>query len=350
MVSRITALSLLFVVFFSGLVHGQQTRPTEKKFSEAQLKTFLETQKDWLQESAKILQDASNSKSDQAKSELVNVAQLYQTCLDRHQISRDDFESMGQRAADAFAAVAYLDGEYKTGLDKLDAETAQQNSALTDEQKRLEMYQEAQRNGWRVLNADDRDVLVKAALADQQSILEEVKQRADDVNSAETEAAQDDADVKTEEDEAKNPPMDISPDDRAEYVQNKHREADAARSSAKEARVEASDAKKTMADAQARADAAGQHAAHPEIPLTDDEKSQAKSDNDAAIKSAKSEIAATRQRLAVIAKEQADLEKTTRAMTRDVPAENIQIMRAYADQYQQQVSMIRTEATTRPAR
>jgi hypothetical protein len=321
----------------------------QRRFTEDQLRTFLDTEKDWLEESGRIFARAARSQNDPTAAPPANVGQLYQSCLDRHHISREEFESLGERTSEAFNAIAFLDGTYKSAVAQLDAQSAEQNRALADEQRKLDTYQDAQKNGWRVLNDQDRDALVKAALADQQGALDEVKQHAQDVSSAESEAAQHDADAKTAADQAKNPPADISADDREEFIQNKKNEADAARASAKEARVEESDAKKAEAESQAHADAAGQRAAHPEIPISEDDKSQARSDNASGIQSATAAIEDIKKRLASINQQRSAMEKSAKLATKNVPPENIELMRRYMDEYQQIQAQAAAETTTRPA-
>jgi hypothetical protein len=345
---RLTTVLIVFLFLLTGSLMAQWTPPGDNKFTETQLKSYLDTQKDWLDESAKILQDSSTAKLDQNKGEMVgDIAQRYQLCLDQHQISKMEFEWIGQRAADAWSAAAYLDGAYKTAKDRLDVQSTQLDDTIAAAQNQLGIYEEAASNGWRIINADDRAAAIKSAQSDQQSALEEVKRCSDDAATAESDAAQHDADAKSADDQAANPPADVSADDRVEYIQNKKNEAQAARASATEARVEEADARKSQTEAQARADAAAQGAAHPEIPVTDDEKNQAKSDNDAAILVAKNTISAGNKQKQRISVEQADMEKTAKATTKGVPPENIALLRKYGNQYKQQFA--EAAGTTRPS-
>lgn len=349
MQSRLIAVLFIFLFLLTGSLVAQWTPPAVSKFTEAQLKTYLDTQKDWLDESAKLLQDSSTAKLDQNKGTMVgDVADRYQACLDRHHIGKMEFEWIGQRAADAWSAAAYLDGAYQKSKDGLATESAQLDDAIAAARKQLAIYQEAKENGWRILSGDDRAAAIKSAQDDQKSALEDVKRYSDDAVTAEGDSAQHDADAKAADDQAANPPADVSADDRAEYIQNKKNEAQAARASAVDARVEEADAKKSLAEAQAQVDAAAQREAHPEIPVTDDEKSQAKSDNDAAILVAKNTISAANQQKQRISTEQANLEKTSKAMTKGVPPENIALLRKYEDQYKQQFA--EAAGTTQPSR
>jgi hypothetical protein len=336
---RFAAAALLFSVLFSVPCLAQWKPPDDGRISEDRLKVFLDTQNDWLQELATVVHIAASGKSGAAQTASVaDVAKLYQACLDRHHITEAEFQWTAKSAANAWGAVAYLDGTLKTQIDRFDDQSKELDVKLADAKKRLATFQEADKNGWRVLTDDDRDALVKVARADQQTALQEVQDRQDDIDARESEAKSDEADAKTAEDEAQTPPPDVSPDDRAEYVQNKKNEARAARQAASEARTQEADEKKSMADAQARADAAGQRAEHPEIPVTADDKSQAKADDDAGVSAALADIKMLNQQKAELAKSQQQLQQTASNVTANIPPQNIAIMRKFAEQYKDQLT------------
>ena len=331
---------------------AQWQAPADKKFTEARLKVFLDTQREWLEESAAILRQATAAQTPEAKlAAVAGIDMRYQACLDRHHLGQEEYEWLAQRAAEAWGAVTYLDADLKKALDRIDAQARKLDAEEAAERSRLATFQEAKTNGWRVLSAEDRDAAVKAARADQQAAADEAKQHADDATADEAEANQHDADAKIADDQAADPPADVSVDDRSEYVQNKKNEARAARDSAKEVRIEEAEAKKAQAEAQARADAAAQRAAHPEIPVTDDDKAAAKSDNDAGIAAAMKSISAIDSEKAQLAQSRKKLIETAKAMIKAIPPENIAIMRKYADQYKEQSALARkVGATTQPVR
>jgi colicin import membrane protein len=337
---------------FVNSANAQWQAPADKKFTEARLKVFLDTQREWLEESAAILRQATAAQTPEAKlAAVAGIDKRYQACLDRHHFSQAEYEWLAQRAAEAWGAVTYLDADLKKALDRIDAQARKLDAEEAAERSRLATFQEAKTNGWRVLSAEDRDAAVKAARADQQAAADEAKQHADDATADEAEANQHDADAKIADDQAADPPADVSVDDRSEYVQNKKNEARAARDSAKEVRIEEAEAKKAQAEAQARADAAAQRAAHPEIPVTDDDKAAAKSDNDAGIAAAMKSISAIDSEKAQLAQSRKKLIETAKAMIKAIPPENIAIMRKYADQYKEQSALARkVGATTQPVR
>jgi hypothetical protein len=336
--SLTTALSL--VILFSILpARADFSPPPDGKFTEAQLTSYLATQKDLLD----ILNDA---RAQQHGGAMPDLSQQFQVCLDKHQMSRQEFQWMQQSAADAWSAMAYVDGSAKTNADRLTAQEKQLDDQISATKQQLATDETAKSNGWRIVNPDQRDALVKAAAQDEKAARDLAARYQQDVQSAETDAQQHDADAKTADDEANNPPADIAKEDRTEYIESKKEEASAARESATEARVEEDEAKKNESDAQAQADAAAQRAAHPEIPITDDDKAKATADIDNAIAAAKSTLAADAAQKQQLAKQQADVDKTTSTLTHGVPLSNIDLIRKYSDEYKQQIEDVR--AATRP--
>jgi hypothetical protein len=330
---------------------GAWTPPADKKFTEDQLKVFLDTQKDWLNEDAKILHDISASQTDAMRIAAAgDLDKRYQACLARHKISREEYEWLGQQALAAWSSLTFFDKAYKETNDQIDAQTKENNAKLADAEKRLTTYQKAQRDGVRVMSAEDRDESIQSAKDDQQSALDEAKQHGDDATAAQAEAKQHDADAKIADDLAANPPSDISSGDRPRYIDNKKSEAQAARDAAKDARSREDDAAKAEAEAQARATIAAQQAAHPEVPITDDEKATVKSDNDAAIAAVKTDIAECQLQSAQMGAESQQLKISAEQMNKDIPEGNLDLMRKYADRYHDQLtSAFSAGSTTQPA-
>jgi len=337
---RVTIAIALLLLLIARSAFADWSPPADGKFTESQLAVYLVTQKE-------LLEILSSAHAAQAQGgQVPDLSQEYQACLDKHHMSRLEFEWMQQRTGDAWSALAYLDGAGKANKDRLDAQEKQFDDQIAAEQQQLAAYQNAKTNGWRIVTPEDRDAIVKTATDEQHTAQAEVTRYQQDAQADETDAQQHDADAKAANDQAANPPSDVSAEDRAQYIQSKKTEAEAARQSASEARVEETDAKASQADAQGRADAAAQRAAHPEIPVTDDDKSKATADNDNAIAAARAAIASATEQKQKLAAQQADLEKTSGAMTRNVPPENIDLLRKYSAQYKQQLDDI--SAATRP--
>jgi hypothetical protein len=340
------------VLLLARSANAQWKPPLDGKFTEDQLKIFLDTQKDWLDENAKILQDVSTAQTDATRlAALGDLDKRYQACLERHHMSRQEFEWLAQQAMAAWTSVTYIDQTYKNTNDELDSQTRENAIKLADAQSRLAKYQQAQKDGVRVMSADDRDEAIKSAKEDQQSALDEAKQHGDDAVSAEAEAKQQTKDAGTAQYLAGNPPADISADDRPAYMDNKTNEAQTARDAAKDALSRKEDAVKAQDDALFRAQVAAHKAAHPEIPANADEKASVKADNDTGVAVAQGDIAECQQQSVQLTAGSQQLKNSAQQMRKNIPEENIVIMRKYADRYHHQLAhAVGNGATTQPAK
>jgi hypothetical protein len=339
------------VLLLAASAQAQWKPPADGKFTEDRLKVFLDTQKDWLDENAKILHDISATQTEAARIAAAgDLDKRYQACLARHNISRPEYEWLAQQSMAAWSSLTFFDKAYKDTNDQIDAQTKENAAKLADAQARLATYQKAQNEGIRVMSPEDRAEAIKSAKDEQQSALDEAKQRGDDAAAAKAESKQHDTDAKTAQDLMANPPADISSDDRPAYIDNKKSEAQAALDAAKDARTRADDAIKAQADAQIRAAVAAQRAAHPEIHITDDEKAIMKSDNAAAVAAAQADIAESQRQSTQMAAESQQLKVSANQMNQDIPKENLDLMRKYADQYHDQLtSAFSAGSTTQPA-
>ena len=339
------------VLLLAGSARAQWKPPTDGKFSEDQLKVFLDTQKDWLDENAKILHDISTAQTDAGRLAAAgDLDKRYHACLERHHISREEFEWLAQQAMAAWSSLTYFDQTFKSTSDQLESQTKENAAKLADAQSRLAKYQQALKDGVRVMSADDRDEAIKSAREDEQSALDEAKQHADDAAAAATEVKRQTIDAATAQGLANDPPADISADDRPAYIENKKNEAQTARDAAKDASSRIDDAVKAENDALLRGRIATLKAAHPEVPGNDDEKASVKADNDAAIAAAQSDIAECQQQSVQIAAVLQQLKTGVQQMSKDIPEENIAIMRKYADQYHDQLThAFGNGAATQPA-
>jgi len=153
--------------------------------------------------------------------------------------------------------------------------------------QKIARYEQAQKDGKRILTKEERDSAVQSASGDRDSIAQEVKDRENDLKSAKEEVATHEKEAKDADDLAKNPPADVSADDRQGYIDGKKGEAQAARDAAKESRSKVADAQKALDEAKARLAVAEGKLKNPEVPVTDDEKAQVKQANEQAIDDAK---------------------------------------------------------------
>jgi hypothetical protein len=320
--------------------------PPDGKFTEDQLKKFLAADKDWNDQTAHMLQDIARAKTDAARMAAVqDMNKKYQACLASNNISKAEFDWMSRRAMEAWSAVTYDDEALNKTQSELDQQSKDNDARLADAQDRLAKYQDAQKRGIRAMTAEDRAAAMKSAKFDQQSALDEARQCGDNAAADEAEAKGHDADARADDAQANNPPTDLAGNDRQSFIDGKKKDAQSARDAARDARNREDDAKKAQADAQARADAAGQKAAHPEIPITDDDKASVASDNQAGINSAQSDITDAQQQKQILAATQQQIKTTADQLTRNIPPENMDLMRKYSDQYK----VLFTQSATGPA-
>jgi hypothetical protein len=309
--------------------------PADKVFTESQLKEYIAAASDWAQECAKITQSVNDSKTEAGKiAAVTNIADQQNACIEQHGLQPAEYQWLADRTLEAYGAVVFIDDSYVKTQADLDARSKDNDDRLADAQKRLADYQSAQKNGCRVMSSQDRDEAIKAALTEHQEALDEAKQHDDDAKADEAEAKQHDDDAKAASDLADDPPADVSADDRADYVQNKKSEAQAAEDAAKEARDREADAEKARDDANARADAAAKRATDPALPETEDDKAVIKAENDSAILRAQSDINQCQETTGQLATVETALKNSMDQMNAKVPAQNLDLMRKYRTQYQ----------------
>ena len=154
MQSRLIAVLFIFLFLLTGSLMAQWTPPAVSKFTEAQLKTYLDTQKDWLDESAKLLQDSSTAKLDQNKGDDGGEMSPTDIRLASIGIISARWSSNGsvRRAADAWSAAAYLDG----GVPEGEGSPGRRIGAIGRHDRRgcgsnWRFIRKRKSNGWRIL-------------------------------------------------------------------------------------------------------------------------------------------------------------------------------------------------------
>jgi colicin import membrane protein len=319
----------------SGAAETAWQPPADSLFTESELKAYIDTAADWAQQCAKITQSVSSAPAQAAKIAAVsNIGDQEKACIEKHGLNQAEYQWLANRSMDAYSAVVFVDDSYGKMQADLQDRSKENDVRMADAQKRMAIYESAQKDGRRVMTSQDRDDAIKAALAERQEALDEIKQHDDDAKADEAEAKQHDDEAAAANDLADNPPADVSADDRADYVQNEKNAAQAAEDAAKEARDREADAQKASADAAARADAAGKRATDPELPETDDDKASISAENDAAIQQAQSEINRCQEANGQLATVATSLKQSMDQLNAKVPARNMDLMRKYRGQYE----------------
>jgi hypothetical protein len=163
MFSRLIAF-LVGISLLTRFAAAEWKEPADKIFTEEQLKTYLDTEQDWLQITQQMMRDVTDSKTGAEQAAAVhNIDQKYQECLDKHHISKAEFEGIGRQAIQAWGVVSVLDQSSLQTQDQLDSQAAQIDAKLADAQKQLAIYQDAQKNGVWVMTQQDCNAVIKSA-------------------------------------------------------------------------------------------------------------------------------------------------------------------------------------------
>jgi len=207
---------------------------------------------------------------------------------------------------------------------------------LKEQNSRLAIYQQAQKDGKRVLNPTQHDAATQAAGADLDSAKQTVVDAAANVKQISDEVAAHDKDVADDEADAKNPPPNLADDDRSNYIDGRKNDAQAARDAATDARSRLKDAHKSLEEAKAALLAVRSKIDHPEIPVTDDEKAAVKKETDQAIADA----------TATIESDQMLMQSSSNSLTTEkVDPDNLAIAQKHLAEYQAVISDSKTPNT-----
>jgi len=342
--------ALILIIVGTRAARADWKAPADNKFTEDQLKLYLDTATELTQEGAKLIGQVAATQSSAEKSNLAGeLSRNHEACLARHHISREEYDWLARQTSIAWSVATYLDGTYSKIKSDFEATAKDNDAKLADAQARLAQCTAAQQAGRRVLSTDDRDAAIKLAKGQQQTALDEARKHGDDSDTAEADAKQHDDIAQRDEDLANNPPPDVSDNNRADYITTKKNEAQVEREVAKDVRNREAEAKKAQADALAVAKAAGERADDPEMPGTDEQKAAAKADDQAGIAQAQHDIDGCNQAKEALAKAMVEIEKSATDLNKDAPPQNVALIRKYSDQYKQIFERaFGANATTRP--
>jgi hypothetical protein len=328
------ALACWFIAGAGRAALGDWTPPSDNLLTEQQLHVYLATANDWLDENAKIADALSQAQTPVQKGAVLSdLDQRHRACLARHHITEAEYNWIARRATAAWDLAAFLHDSYITSQADFRARADEIVSRMRQAQTRAARYALALKEDRQVMSTEDRTAAIETARSEQQSAVAQAEQSNEEAQTAALQADQDDADAKAAQNLADDPPDDVSPVDRADYVSQKRQEAQDARAAAKEARNQEADAQAAQADALAEADDAGQIALQPDIPITYDDKAAVKAENQAALAQANAELAQCQIDLQQIAAFQSTLKKSLDDRTRQVPAQNLELMKKHFDDF-----------------
>ena len=144
---------------------------------------------------------------------------------------------------------------------------------------------------------------------------------------------------------AKNPPSDVSADDRLGYIDQKKSEAQSFRDTAKQAKTKEDDALKAQSESKAKTVAAHNRSANPDLPVTDGDKADVKKQNDEAISNIKGEIADTERGIKILDESLASMMKNFQQPGTDkVPQPNVELLRKHRTDFEQALGLAKPAA------
>lgn len=270
---------------------GAWAPPKDNVMTEKQVTGYLQVLRAALDDFRAAGNEADNARAaSAAMAAYLKGDAKFKANLAAHGMSEDEYQWVGERVMEAWGATLteQMLGNATKGMAEQRRTTQQRIEELN---AKLAIYQKAQAEGRRVMTKEERQSAIDSAKADQQSAQDEVKQHDDETKQLTEDATKADADAKAADALAKNPPSDVSADDRPGYIEGKKADGQTARDAAKEAREKLEEAKKARDESLAKASNAKKKTADPDLPLADDEKADVKKENEETIASLKTEIA-----------------------------------------------------------
>jgi hypothetical protein len=329
----------LFVILLSVASHASVADefkpPEDGVFTEKQFLNYVAVTSEWLatsQAAGKAMEGSQSSAG--ALAVLAKTDEKLRASLEKHGLSEDEYSWIAGKAWEAFGVATMQDTFGKQANDNLAEQMKETDKELARLQARLDQYEAAQKAGRKVMTTEERQAVIDAAKAETTAAAAEIKEHVDEANQATTEAAQKEREASEAENLAKNPPPDISSDDREGYITDRKHEAQAARDAAKEARDRAAQANKTIQAIKTRVAAAEKVANNPDEPTSDDEAAQTKTQNEQAIQSTRQEIAAAKQTASLLKESQKQTQLQLDEIKSKSPARNVEIVKAHRAEFE----------------
>lgn len=310
--------------------------PKDNVMSDKQVTAYLQVLKQALDDFRAAGNAAENAQTSAgAVASYLKGDAKFKSNLASHNMTEDEYRWIGERMMDAWGAT--LSDQVLGNATKGMAEQRKTMQQRIDESKaRLAAYEKAQSEGRRVMTKEERQQAIDAAKSDQQSAQDEAKQHEDEIKQFTEDANKADADAKAADALVKNPPSDVSADDRAGYIEGKKADAQTARDAAKEAREKMDEAKKAQDESLAKAAGSKKRISDPDLPATDDEKAEVKKQNEETIASLKAEIQQAQQGMAQMDAAMAEFSKNLQDQKakNPIPPQNVDAFKKHQAEWE----------------
>jgi hypothetical protein len=286
-----TALAAIMLGLIVHHARAEFAPPPDGKLNEKQVTNYIEVKKDQFDAMQSASKAAEGTQSSSAGLAIyVNMSSKMDAAITKHGFTKEEFTWVDGVVGKLWYIAMWEQQWDDTGKPDLEKQIKSKQADEDDAKATLAQYEQAQKDGKRILTKDQRDAAVQSATTDRDAAADDVKTHEGEVKQIKEEIAQHDKDAADADALAKTPPADIGADDRQSYIDQKKADAQTARDASKDAGDRLKEAQKTLDDSKAKLASLNGQIDHPEIPVTDDDKTQVKQQNDQAISDAKSKI------------------------------------------------------------
>lgn len=269
---------------------AQWQEPEDGKFTEKQLTDYLAVTKQIIEDAkaaGKAVEESPNAIA--AMTIAARTGEKFQAALASKNMSEDEFNWLGNKVWEAYG-VALMSKEWDKGLAGIKAQQDANNRELEATKAKLADVQRQRAETRRTITPEERTAAVEKLQADRPAVAEELDAQKESVKQAQSDIDKYEAQFKEAESLAQNPPADVTPENRAQFIDDRKHDAESAESNLNEARQRFAEANKSVAETQARLDAIDQRIKDPTAPASDEDKQQIQQENDSIVADLQSKI------------------------------------------------------------
>ena len=330
------ALIAMLQTLVVGTVHADDWKePADGLLNEKQVVKYTAAQKEIMQLLKAVGKAAEGSKSGfGAYTLMAGMEDKINAILAKHDLKRPEYEWANGKLLECWGTALQLDMIDQSTGDLV--EQKKKNAMdLQAAERKVVLYEKSAKAGTRVMTKEQRQSAVQSAKDAQTSASDEARQHAEEAKTAAEEAAKIEADAKAAETLAKNPPVDVDKDSREDYTKGKNEEAMNLLASAKESRAREKEALKAETESKAKAAAAAKAMENPEVPVTDEDKAQVKTENAEGLASAKSEVEILKQARDLLAESDGQIKKQQAEAQKNLKPQNVALARKHLKELQE---------------
>lgn len=332
------ALGLVLILGIVGGVRADEPQwqePADGIYTEPQLTNYLKCTQEFVKLQEVAGKAASNASGLGALAVAGRTNQKFQAILAEHNMSLDEWLWVGGKTWEAYMVLVWEQTKAKMEAE-LDEGIKKNNDQLAAAKTKLAAYEEAQKNGDRVLSPEERQRQVDQANEQVSSLTEELQQAEAALKETTDQISQHEAAAQKADELAKSPPAEITdPDERQSYIDDHKSEAESERQAAADARDQQKDQQAHADELKTQLAAAQQKAQHPETPQTDEEKQQVRQENEQAITSTKQEIEQLQESGKLLAESREQGLKQYEESRPQAPAQNVDLLRQHLVEFAQ---------------